>query len=621
MANTTAKNTIQLKFTADQRADIGKQLMEQVNEARQGMQGALDKIKVWDRFYESDLPKKDFPWKDCSNINIPVIQSHVDTYHAAVVDTILGVDKLMSVLPPSFATDETYKQKAVILENILHSLYSEEMEITETVDEWVLLGIKEQAAIVKMPWREEYQTVRKPAEDPETGGMALMDEITAKYRGPKPELIDLRNFVIYPLTARTVDEAVLVGDRFSLTEDGLRRKVKAGLYDSKAVDKVLEGAGQSERFTEDTLETRRQNEIDGIEPTSFDSYWFWEVIAGYDANGDGLKEDCVFTIEAESGTIVRATVFPYWHGRRWYIPMKLFPRPRRFLGRCIPQMLEGMQRELNAIHNQRIDATTQALTKAFKVRRTREGDGDEIVMAPGAKIFVDDDNEITEFAINPNIPGIEYEQIGRDWAERADAINDVSLGRDTEKQKTLGEIQLVSQKSGQRFSVTIQRVHAPLVEMTRQVVGLLHQFLTDEEIMVLGGGEFTRDDFLLSWRYMPRGTLGAADKQNQQQTAMLMYQTLSQNPLVSMNPLYIYKLTQELLMAFDKQDIESYIGTEEELRQQMDAAAQQQAAQQQMEAELGAAGVGQMGGYGGGMAQPGNPASGQAGGGGQVPSF
>jgi hypothetical protein len=608
---------IDIKLTDTERVGLGKKLMEQVTEARQAMRGLLSSLNEWDRYYESRLRPKDFPWPHCSNMNVPVIQSHVDTLHAAVNDTVLGADRIMSVLPPAWMDGPDAKAKATAVDDLLHHVFEEWMNVRGLVDEWDLLALKEPAGIVKVPWREEVRQVKRNV----NGEVQTVNE--QKYRGPKPELVDLNNFVIYPLTSKGIDEAILVGDRFKIGADELKRRAQNGWYDQKAVDLVVETGTLTEEGAMDERE-RAQADAEKIEGTSYELYECWELITGYDANKDGLTEDCVFIVEATTQTILRATEYPYWHGRRFYIAQRPFPRARRFFGRCLPQILEGCQAELNAVHNQRVDATAISISKPFKRSRSTEGTGDNIVLAPGMFIDVDHMDEIGELEINPVIPGVEYEQIAKEWAERADGVGENAMGRETKGDETLGELKMISARGGQRHAILSQRLHSGLVELAKQTLGLLYQFAEDPEITILTGGKLVKEELILPWRFVPRGTVGAADKQFQQQSSLLLYKMLSSNPLVLANPKGLHRLTQDVLTAFDRDDPESYMISPEEFAQMQaqQAAAQQSAdAQQQAHDDAMTLAGGKVGKPRGArpVARAGSPVGPGGGGGGQAP--
>lgn len=594
-----------IKFKADARVNLGRELLDKVNSARNGMRELLKRQETWMALYESDLPAKDFPWDGCANVCIPVIQSHVDTWHASINDIMTSPRPWMVVSAPTNLNNvPNIKDGALAVQDALYQVQDTVMGLRGVIDRWNLNSLMQQAGIIKLRWAEEYRSVKRkkqavdeltglPAVDPTTGKPIIKAQIEKepKYRGPKPEIVDLHNFVIFPLTAQSIEDAQMVGDRYRLTADQIKRRIKDGIWDKEQGDQVLARMGNeagTPKEIDDNLDDR-----EGVELLSdYESLWFWELIAPYDADGDGLTEDCVFTVEAESGIIVRATEFPYYHGRRYYIAQRPFPRPRqRFFGRCLPQMLEHLQREINAIHNQRVDATSLSISAPFLRLRSSDVDSDAIKFFPGAEIPVDSMDEIQQLPISPIIPGLDVEENDKDWTERASPINDIAMGRTTEgEKKTLGEVQITSQKSALRVADVVARLQEEgMTELAQQTIGLMYQFFTDEELDFYN---LTRDLLTIPWDIIPYGNIATADKQLKRQEADFLYMLMTggagapPNPLVVNNPMRLYRLTQDLLQGHERKDVDNYIGTEEELQAEIEQQAQQQAMMQQQQAQM-----------------------------------
>ena len=588
-----------LDIKADERQALGARFLRDIRDARSGMDQMFDKQERWDKFYENNLPPKTFPWEDCSNVNVPLIQSQVDTFVAHVSDVVLSVSPVTMVQPPAeLASDPNVKDIASKVENLLNTIETQRMDLPSVLsDQLIPAALRTPAGIAKVAWREDYRQVKRivqgmePVIDPLTQspaidgtGMPVMQPVEqvveqqeVAYAGPKPEFVDLKDFVVYPLTAKSIDDATLVGHKYRLTADKVKRRAADGYFypDSTAVLDSLESeASVEDQRDDDTLEYEGLDKLSG-----FDAVYLWEIIAPYDANKDGIEEDCLFTLEAKTGHIVRATEYPYFHGRRCYVKAVPYPRPGRFFGRCIPQILEGCQAELNALHNQRIDSTTIAATKLFKLLRSSNLDHDNLGISPGKAIPVDSMDELQEFTISPLIPGIEYEDRAQMWAERATGANDVAQGKTTEADKTLGEVQLAASQSGIRFGDIIRRVQSSVIEIGKQVIGLCYQFMTPEELMSFG---LERQHLEIDWVLVPHGNTGTANKMQQRNEAVTLYDRLMQNPLVQSNPMYVHRLSRELLMAFDREDYEQFIGTAEELQMQIQQAQMMAAEQQAM---------------------------------------
>lgn len=579
-------NIYDLKLSEEKLSEIGNYIINKIRDARGGMRNMIDNMEHWDKLYNGDLPEKNYPWEGASNLNIPLIQSHVDTYHAHVNAIKIGVKPYVLINPPSWFSTPESKKVALYIQDMLEDILENKCEFEEIDDMLNLYALKNPCGIAKVSWCEEEKnipTIVKQMELNEDGAFTETSETldeTKKttYEGVKIELVDLRNFVVYPLTVAKPEKAKLIGDRFSLSKSELNYKVKNGQYIKSAVEKIMDNP-DSESSTAEDLYTDDRYDEQGLDKLDTEEYFMWEVYIKYDINNDGIDEECLFTVESRTGTVVRARRYPYLHGKPPYVVYKMLTQTGQFFGRCIPQILEGCQHELNAIHNQRIDATSIAMTKAFIRRRSGSGVQD-VELYPGATILVDDLDEVKEISISPMIPGFENESISRDYAERADGINDITMGKGQKGDKTLGEINITQNQGGIRFNDIIRRLQLPVAEIARQVLSLCYQLMSDEEMAKY---QIEREMLNIEWKIVPHGNIGTANKDDNANKAVMLYQMLMSNPLVASEPMHIRRLTFDLLQAMERKDIDSYIGSEEELHQAMQQAEQKMMEQQQMQ--------------------------------------
>lgn len=598
-----------IDLDADKRTALGKQIKDRIDDARRSMTELFDKMEEWRRFYENELPPKNFPWEGCSNINVPCTTWCVDTWHPHISSTILGVEPYTLIKP----MESQDREKAPWYEAFLFNIESKVMNLPKELDMSFLDAVLNGTSIGKLTWVDDYRTVKRLQQVPNqfTGEIETVPVPVkeTKYRGPKHDMVNLKNFVIWPLTTPDVASADLVGDRYRLTKDQVKRKIAQGEFDGEWAQSILDrpenelAPDEASQLIDDELQAQ------GIDRVDHDEFWFWEITTGYDIDGDGLQEDCVFVIESQTGTIVRATEFPYWHGRRYYISYRPYPRAGKFFGRSQPEIVSQVQKELNAVHNQRVDAVTQAMTKIFKYRRNSSLEPDMIVASPGAAIAVDSMDDLEEFRVSPDVPGIEIEMQMLDWVERISKITDLKLGVMNDTRKTATEVGMTSSEGGISFTATIDRMQAAMNELGEQVIGLCYQFMTDEEIAQIVGVKevplnippqqiaamqmaglpppppqmiprLTREDLAKKFDFIPHGNTGTANKVQQRQEALMLYQTLAQNPLIMNDPKRIYRLVKDVLVSFGRNDVEAYLGTEADAEQMF---AQMQQAQQMMQ--------------------------------------
>ncbi len=580
---------VKLKLDDDARAKLGNELRTKIVNARNAMEGMLDDIEAWRDLYEANLSPKDKPWVGCSNTCLPLIQSHVDSAHAQICSIILGVQPWLLVNVPDELSDEPeIKKRASAVQNMLQSVLEYKMHWESIVDMLVLESLLSTAAIAAVNWREEYKTVKRPSMELDDDGnqrVVLKPQTVPRYRGPWVDLVNMDNFVVAPTSRTSVAQVVIIGHRFKLTHDELRRKVESGEYDDEWVEKIIGSPISENTDSSDNREDEDRNRAN-LDPTDTEYYKFWQIVTGYDANGDKLNEDCVFVIHEDTGTIVSCREYHYWHGERNYVRIAAFPRPQRFFGRSQPQILEHCQRALNTIHNQRFDANTIRISPMFKKRRGALPAQNDVAWEPGGEMLVDDmTNDFEVIEVNPLTPGRDVEDTYRDYAEKADGVSDQSQGALPRggNIKATG-LNIAAAQGSIRIATIVRRVQEAMVEIAKQVLGLLYQFMPDEELQHY---KVDREDLMLPWEIEGHGNTSTANKMQRREESLALYRELGNNPYVKRDPRRGWRISQDLLMAFDRNDTENYIGTESEVEQMLQEMEMQRQQMQAMAAQQG----------------------------------
>ena len=145
------------------------------------------------------------------------------------------------------------------------------------------------------------------------------------------------------------------------------------VYNSEGVDEIKEQrtADMGSPFSNNQdVSVNGQNEIF--------IYEFWDFL---DVNGDGLLESCSYIMAGTADTATRLirdieeNTLPYMaHGDDYNRPPivmgQSFPEPHQLMGKDLPEIVEGLQRETNAIRNQRREAVALALRKPILINRS-----------------------------------------------------------------------------------------------------------------------------------------------------------------------------------------------------------------------------------------------------------
>src|SRR5690348_3828332 len=64
------------------------------------------RIAEWDDAYYGRLPDKSFPWPGCSNFNVPLVMTAIETLKPRLIDGVLGENPPIRAIPTKAAYEE-----------------------------------------------------------------------------------------------------------------------------------------------------------------------------------------------------------------------------------------------------------------------------------------------------------------------------------------------------------------------------------------------------------------------------------------------------------------------------------------------------------------------------------
>src|SRR5258708_141060 len=88
-----------------------------------------NRLSEWEDAYYNRVGEKDFPWPGCSNFNVPLTMTAVETLKPRLEDGVLGQSPPIIVIPTK-AADEDRKDK---VECVLNWQILSEMDVAQTV--------------------------------------------------------------------------------------------------------------------------------------------------------------------------------------------------------------------------------------------------------------------------------------------------------------------------------------------------------------------------------------------------------------------------------------------------------------------------------------------------------
>lgn len=496
-----------IKMTPERRKRLAANLCRQVEEYWTETEDRRDNLKQWRRDY-AQMPVGGSRWPGSSDINAPLTQIYAEKYARTMSGAIANTDPVVAaetktpslapILPlveeamAGFVTDAQWQ--AAVYETSLELAISGNVAIkVEWVEDWVrrpepqVEMIMERLNLLLESGAEPLEAYVSSVQLDRDGfpgvELGFVDDLA--YAGPRLTVIPFQDLLVLPATVRGPEHARGIGERFTCTGAELAAGVRQGKYLDAEVKKVYQaGADPVSQDRSEQLETvgmDAEGRTEDVDEGShdFDYYELVELCYQGDWNGDGVTEWGVFTLHPASETLIRAHYMPYEHGESYYTLFRMDEQSGILFGMGISERVAGFQAAYTAILNQWLDNGDALAASAFSFffERGMGMDPGEFVLAPGKPIPVDNVEGIRPIPVTPLPPEmLQLLLVIRELAELSTGANSVNLGKETETRKTLGEVRMVQQQSGQIFESSTLRVARQWVRPLNQFRWLLAQF-------------------------------------------------------------------------------------------------------------------------------------------------
>lgn len=593
---------IPLALPEEEQEALVKELKFHLDTFRSDVAGLHKQLPKWHKLYDAARKAdKEWPWPGASSYSIPLIMSTIDSLHARLVKAVFEVDPLWIARPYTSASVDAAKKAEWYLDT-----WADAMSLPDAMDAVAFNMLVEGVGVVKLDWVRE---TRRVPTAPTPQGQPTQGEVT-EYQGPRAYPVPLRDFVMLPADAPTLDEAVYVGHRVFLTEQVLKRRRDSGMYSN--VNELLErgpggaikessgdtGFGVTSVTVNTSLVSTNKNVSSEYPATN--QYEIYELYGPYTFDPAVGPEPALFTFSDEHGILLRVEPYPYQYGRAPYVDFCVFPKPNSFWGRSVADMLESAQEELTALHNMRADSIAIQVAPPILQRFGSRWDPEEQPWRPGQIIPVADPAELFQMNLK-EIPQslFAHENDIMQFTERMTGMSDVFMGRVGSPYQTATATTAARSEGLVRLDVSITRFQKSLKKVAwvlwwmlfqfRPYVDAFHVHETGQDFVITKPEMAPGDNGLMPFEFLPQGTQSDASKEARRQQLIFMLNTLF--PILQQNyPDGLQVLLNEILWAFDVKNKGEIIGPPWELiKQQMQQAFQagQQAAVQQLQQASG----------------------------------
>lgn len=536
-----------------------------------------------------------------STLHLPTVLTVCKTFHARFLAALLSIDPPFTVKSRQSANVDRAALIQELMRYLLASWVNKYQGIEEVADAWLWSWVTSGSGILKARWHKSYTRFLDVVEEEESLGQAIVPDasslsglltIHSKKKKEKEKEVVIETFNGPMLEFCPNEDVVIIGGQGDpqeadevihstyMTASELWSLVDQGIFRQEAVEKIIE-AGRNYRSQEPTSMREQQVQYEagsgGLDKQfERDRYQILERHCRVDVNGSGIVSDIIIWTHARLGTILRATYL--------YRVMKTGLRPffkidfhKRFgadVGVGLPELLYTLAREIDAVHNMKVDFGLISSMPFGFFRATSSLQDERMPLEPGVLIPLDNPQTDVFFPNLGNRTGFtaQEEQMLYQQIERLTSISDMSLGviGGQGAARTATGARALLGESNANLDVYLRRMNRGWKRALVYLFHMLQERLPDGfQFRVLGddGNMYweeikSRDELAGMYDFELEPNSANSNKQIQIEQAQQIVQTVS-NPFYiqtgMVTPLNIYAAVKNLFQAMGVKDFSKYL--------------------------------------------------------------
>lgn len=535
-----------------------------------------------------------------STIHMPTIVTVCKTYHARMYQALMGIDPPFNVKSRQAHNVERAELIAELMRYTLREWINENTGVEDAIDRWLWDWCTAGVGILKAGWDRKFckfTDVEEYFEDdieyqpnPQTG---IAEAVPIKRRKERETERQIKEYEGPRLQRVFIEDVVVVGgegdpqkadyvfEQAWLTSSELWQLVEQKVFQEDAVQEILKG-GKDSKGTDLTADIKQERLLIGAggeldKEHQIDRYQILECYANVDVDGSGIHSKVVVWLHPRTRRILRAT---YLHrimptGLVPYFKIDFYKRHGQEYGVGLVELLYSLGREIDAIHNIRMDiGILSSLPFGFYRPSMSTLKDERMPIEPGALIPLDNPQTDVFF---PNLGnrtafGFQEESALMSAVERFTSISDLSLGiiGSQGATRTATGTRALLGESNANLDIFLQRMNRGWKRALRYVFNLLQQKLPDGfQFRLLGddGNNYwaqieSREEIAGMYDFELEANSANSNKQIQVEAANLVYQ-LTSNPidlqLGLITPTERYNAVVNLLKVNGFKDFSKYV--------------------------------------------------------------
>lgn len=476
-------------------------------------------LSDWDEFIDV---KPQGAFESSSNLHIPMPLWVLRTYHARMMQAIISPEPSVSIR----ARKSGYVNKAPLVEStVKYTLvdWANHYEgIEETIDQWIWSWLSTGIGYMKWRWDKVYTTYKgvetvheealpKAIINPQDGKEYLVPDIKEvlkeklfkdkKFDGPVLEFIPAEDVAVIGPDITDTRNADAVIHRQWLTADELWTLADRGIVNKDTVESMIDGGGDPKSSTTGTniKNSRTQNAGEGStdKQGELTRYEILEAYVKYDVEGNGINSDVIVWVASKQKKLLRATYLQRQNvaGERPITNAIFHKRSGQNSGMPVglAEMLHPISRELDAMHNMRVDFGLISTVPFGFYRSGSSVNPDIYTLEPGKMYPIDQPGDVYFPTIsNRTVFGFQEEEALYKMVERLTGISDLALGVLSSTQgitrTAAGTNQLVGEMNV-NLDLPLQRLNRGWKKTLKYLVHMLQQRLPRDMEMRLNGDD------------------------------------------------------------------------------------------------------------------------------------
>ena len=457
----------------------------------------IQKLKVWNNQYKGKKQKKSFPHPNAANVAIPLTRSNADTIHVRLDDSVWNKRKIFLLKSRDPEKVNEVRDYEDALEWVCKNMIHLKDRMRPSQQESVKFG----TGCGKIVFEKKVRPVMRYATPEEESDKSIkkyslagtsrkaVKIVETTYEGPGVYPIAREDFLISS-EATEIQDAYLVGFRTPYQRrHQIRAKVKQGLYDKAAVDRLLGDeanatdsepvSGTADDFDE-TKKARAESKSIELQKTSYEKpFEIWELWLRYDVDDDGEEDDIVLTFHRGSGEILSGIYNPLFYGFRPFYATRFYPTEHSFDGEGVCEILAPVQEIIDTLLNQAIDAQTIANAPPIILKRDSLMERFKY-LAPGKTYFTDENPNEVMFV--PQLSGALPDNMNLinfliSMGDRSIGITPSIQGISTSERPVAKETYALLEEANKKFLYGQRQHQNDMTKVGRQLLEVMAQYM------------------------------------------------------------------------------------------------------------------------------------------------